>query len=125
MEATRPNINGENGNNLLLTCKLLSGKLLDEVESRCEATLVSILKGKYVVLSQDGWTDTHQEPVVAVSLHCQGKAYPLDFETTGAEMKTASLCANLAKQSIKKAEEHYGCLVVGLSLIARLIWSIS
>jgi hypothetical protein len=91
----------------------LSGKLLDNAEKRLEAEVKDVLQGKYAVLSQDGWSDIHQEPVVAASLHCNGKTYPLDFEGTGANTKSAAFCASLAKASIEKAEEKYGCLTVG------------
>lgn len=113
LEATRPGINGENGMKPLLTRKALSGTLLDEVEARCKKNLSSIVMGKNAVLSQDGWSDAHQEPVIAASLHCEGKTYPLDFETTGAETKSATFCAQLAKQSTEKAEEQYGCVIIG------------
>ena len=84
LDVTRPNINGDNGKKPLLTRKMLSGNLLDEAEVTCSAKLASLLEGKYAVLSQDGWTDVHQEPVIAASLHCNHKTYPLDFESTGA-----------------------------------------
>lgn len=113
LEETRPGISGPNGSKPLLTRKALSGKLLDEAEDRCSTKLNEALGGKYAVLSQDGWTDTHQEPVIAASLHCNGKTYTLDFEATGTNSKTAAFCAELAKRSIEKAERKYGCTIVG------------
>lgn len=113
LEETRPGISGPNGSKPLLTRKTLSGSVLDKAEDRCTTKLTEALDGKYAVLSQDGWTDTHKEPVIAASLHCNGKTYPLDFEATGSSSKTTEFCAELAKRSIEKAERKYGCTIVG------------
>lgn len=62
---------------------------------------------------QDGWSDTHRHPVIAATLHCDNETFPLDFLPTGSNPKTAAYCTELAKDSIKKAEEAYGCVVIG------------
>lgn len=92
---------------------MLSGKLLDEAEIKCKAMLRDQIKLKYVVLSQDGWSDTRNEPVVAASIHCEGSTYPLDFISVGASEKNAEFMALKAKESILRAEEEFGCVVVG------------
>ena len=64
------------------------------------------LSGKFAVLSQDGWCNAHQEPVIVATLTYGKKTYPMDFESSGSAKKTAFFCAQLAKNSIEKAESQ-------------------
>ena len=60
---------------------------------------------------EDGWSNTHNDPVIATSLAVGGTSYFLDAHDTGSMQKTADNCAVLCKESIRKAEEMYGCSV--------------
>ena len=72
-----------------------------------------MLQGKYVTLSQDGWSNIHREPIIATCLHVDGKTFLHDAVDVGDVTKDAAYCASLAKSSIQSAEEQYGCIVVG------------
>jgi len=64
----------------------------------------TLFNKKMCVISQDGWSNIHCEPIIATTIHCDGKTYPLDFVSTGSESKTATYCFEAAKKSILKAE---------------------
>ena len=70
-------------------------------------------QGMDVVLSQDGWSNVHQEPIIASCLHIPGHTFFHEAVDVGATTKDAPYCAELAKAAILSAEEKYGCRVVG------------
>ena len=49
--------------------------------------------------------------LIATSLAVGGTSYFLDAHDTGSMQKTADNCAVLCKESIRKAEEMYGCSI--------------
>lgn len=65
------------------------------------------------VVSQDGWSNVHNEPIIATTIHCEGTLYPLASTYTGTEKKTADYCVNLLKTTITSAENNYCATVVG------------
>ena len=65
-----------------------------------------------MTLSQDGWSNIHREPIIATCLHVIGKTILHDAVDVGDTTKDAEYCAQLAKDSIKSAEEKYGCKVI-------------
>lgn len=72
-----------------------------------------LLKGRNVVLSQDGWSNIHREAIIASCLHVPGKTYLHDAIAVGDVTKDAEYCTKVAKESILAAEEKYGCVVIG------------
>ena len=74
---------------------------------------IVLLQGKYVVISQDGWSNVHREPIIATCLHVPAKTFLHDAVDVGDLTKDAEYCTNLAKASIEAAEENYGCTVIG------------
>ena len=70
--------------------------------------------GKKVVISQDGWSNLHNQPIIATALHYPGKSLFLDAVDVGAEAKRAEYCFDLIKNSIETVEEKYQCSVVGI-----------
>jgi hypothetical protein len=108
MELMRPGV-GKN----LLGRKDLAGRLLDAEHDKIDGNMRARLEGKNVVLSQDGWSNIHREPIIASCLHVPGRSFLHDAEDVGDTTKDAAYCANLAKTSIVNAEEQYGCKVVG------------
>ena len=72
-----------------------------------------VYQGMDVVLSQDGWSNVHQEPIIASCLHLPGHTFFHEAVDVGAATKDANYCAELAKAAILSAEEKYGCRVVG------------
>ena len=72
----------------------------------------SSLEGKFVTLSQDGWSNIHREAIIATCVHVPGDTFLHDAVDVGDVTKDAEYCAGLAKQSILAAEEKYGCHVI-------------
>ena len=108
IESTRPGIGKK-----LLSRKLLAGRLLNEVAEDVEGSIGSHLKGKMAVVCQDGWSNVNREPIVASSIYCDGKTFPLDYRDVGSDKKTADYCFQMAKQSIETAENDYNTCVIG------------
>lgn len=109
LEETRPGLEKRK----ILTRKLLAGQLLDETDAVVSEDMKSLLKNKMCVVSQDGWSNVHNEPIIASTIHCEGTSYPLDSTYTGTESKTANYCFTLLKNTITSAENEYGATVVG------------
>ena len=94
--------------------KDISGRLLDIVHDRIRQHIVKEIQNKDVTLIQDGWSDIHNHPVIATSIHTGSKSYFLNAVDTGPNKKTASYCANLFQESITQAEEEFKCHTVGI-----------
>ena len=59
--------------------KTLANKHLDEVTKEIEDDMKANLKGKKsVTLVEDGWSNIHNDPVIATWLNVDGRAYLLD-----------------------------------------------
>ena len=134
MEMTRPGVGGK-----LLSERSLAGDLLDKEYEKIDEQMHSNLRvrvtywediilkrqrlsshiqllnhqGKDVVLSQDGWSNIHREPIIASCVHVPGNTFLHDAVDVGDVTKDAEYCADLAKASIESAEEKYGCHVIG------------
>ena len=75
-----------------LNRKDLSGRLLDCVHDHIHEHIARELHNKDVTLVQDGWSDIHNNPVIATSIHTGSKSYFLNAVDTGSNQKTASYC---------------------------------
>ena len=94
--------------------KDIGGHLLDKVHNKITTQVSAEMKGKEVVLIQDGWSDIHNTPVIATSLQCDGNAYFMSAIDTGTNKKTAAYCTSIAQDSIKGAAEQFQCKVTGV-----------
>ena len=92
--------------------KDLSGCLLDNVHGHIRQHIAREIQNTDVTLIQDGWSDIHNNPVVATSIHTGSKSYFLNAVDTGANKKIASYCATLFLKSKTKAE--FKCRTVGI-----------
>ena len=88
--------------------------LLDKVHGKVMDEMKSGLKGKDGVLVQDGWSDIHNCPVIASSLHVEGKSYFMSATETGTNKKTAQYCTSVATEAIKEVKELYECKITGV-----------
>lgn len=70
--------------------KDISGPLLDQVHDKLKTKMKYEIQGKNVVLVQDGWSDIHNTPVIASSIHCDidGSSYFLSAVNTGTKKCT-------------------------------------
>ena len=89
----------------------LGGYLLDEVNEECEKSLATELEGKNVTIIQDGWSDVHNQPIIATCLHTGTKAFFIRSVDTGSEKKTAEYCSAIAEKEIDFCEATHKCMV--------------
>jgi len=94
--------------------KELSNSLLDKVYNSINEQVAVELAGQEVTLVQDGWSDIHNNPVIASCVHTGNKSYFVNAESTGAAKKTATYCAELAEKARAEAESRFGCRVRGV-----------
>src|SRR5215813_14277847 len=78
--------------------KCLAEGLLDKVTQGLEETVLKNVSGKSVTLMQDGWSNIHNEPVIANSIHCNGKSVFISAIDCGSNKKTSEYCTNLARE---------------------------
>ena len=67
-----------------------------------------------MTLIQDGWSDIHNNPVIATAIHTGSKTYFLSAVDTGAHKNTASYCASLFEKPISEVETKFECRTVGI-----------
>lgn len=82
--------------------KNIGGYLLDNVHEKLKTNMRKDLEGKNPVLIQDGWSDIHNTPVIASSLHCNGKSYFLSAVDTGNNKQKKMLSIVLILQQMQK-----------------------
>lgn len=61
-----------------------------------KTAIATALAGKEVTLIQNGWSNIHDEPVIATNVHTGCQSYLLSTTDSGANKKTAEYCAELA-----------------------------
>ena len=93
------------------TRKAISEKHLDRVTEQLQEKMKGALEGKEVTMVEDGWSNIHNEPVIARCLTVEGQSFYLGADETTTMCKTAENCGELSKEAIKKAETTYGCTV--------------
>ena len=96
------------------TRKKLAGPLLDQIYNEVTEAAASVLKGKNVTLVQDGWSDIHNSPVIAHSVHTEEKSYFVNSVDTGTNRKTATYWASLAIEATEEATVKFRCKVVAI-----------
>lgn len=89
----------------------LSTVLLDAVYTECKTSLLSELNGQIVTLIQDGWSNIHNNPIIASCLHNGKKSFFIRSVDSGSDKKTAEYCAGIAEKEIDYCEEIYKCHV--------------
>ena len=93
------------------TARNLSGPLLNKVSGELDAELAQKLDGKTATLVEDDWSNIHNEPVTATSLHIENKSYFVEAVNTGAMTKSGENCKNMTQTTIKHMKEKYNCKV--------------
>ncbi|KAK2147579.1 hypothetical protein LSH36_546g00027 [Paralvinella palmiformis] len=68
------------------------------------------LDSRAVTVMQDGWSDIHNTPVIAGSVHT-GDSYFISAIETGNNKETADYCATFTRDTMKIAAESFGCNV--------------
>jgi len=93
------------------TRRQLGSDLLDSVYEECKKTLEVQLDSQIVTLIQDGWSNIHNQPIIATCLHNGTKSFFIRSVDTGSEKKTAEYCADIAEKEIDYCESTYKCQV--------------
>ena len=93
------------------TRKTLGEQHLDDVYKDNQQIMKDTISGKSGTLIQDGWSNVHNDPIVAASIQVEGKTFFLNSVDTGAMPKSAENCKTLCEDSIKIAKEEYGCTI--------------
>ena len=107
------------------TRKRIACQLLDKVFDELTQATAYVLEGKNVTLIQDGWSDVHNSPVIAHSLHTSQKSFFLNSVDTGTNKKTATYCASLATKASEEVTNKFGCKIVAIVTDIRkadLLW---
>ena len=94
--------------------KAIGGVLFDQVPEKLQVDMKKKIDGKSGTLIEDGWSNVHNEPVVATCLQVGSKVYFLDSHDTGSMPKTVDNGKELTTQSMNSAKERYGCTVVSV-----------
>lgn len=93
------------------TRKELAGALLDQTYEQLNEAMFNKLENRDVTLVQDGWSDIHNNPVIATCVHDGSNSYFVHAENTGTSKKTSAFCAELALKVKTEVEEKYQCHV--------------
>lgn len=91
--------------------KLIGGKLLDAVHDQVTEDMKVILDGKTATLVEDGWSNIHNEPIIASCLQVEGKSFFLNSFDTGSMTKSAENCKVKCQETIQYAKTKYNCTV--------------
>ena len=94
--------------------KRVGNELLSEVANSQKKNMKNLLTGKEGTLVLDGWSNIHNQPVVATCLHVEDEIFMLDSHDTGSMTKSADKCKDLAQSSITRAKEEFGCKVTSI-----------
>ena len=88
--------------------KQISRELLEEVYSDVDKV---VKKGLYdkdtIILCQDGWSNTQNDPIIAHSFHDGSKSYLLNIVDCGASKKTGEYCFKVIDEAIDELREEY------------------
>lgn len=94
--------------------KDIAGSLLDKVYEELRGDMKEAVSGKTATLVEDGWSNIHNEPVIASCLQVENSVYFLDSHDTGSMTKSAENCKVLCLESIQKAKDEFNCDVKGV-----------
>lgn len=92
--------------------KDIADKYLDLVYEKEYKKCADDLNNETVCLSIDGWSNIHNEPIICVTLTTStGQIYLVDTIDTSGKPHTAEYLLQLVQNSIKKAEQDFGCRI--------------
>lgn len=92
----------------------LLNEIFEEERSKCFEKL-SGQCGQSVCMSIDGWSNTHNEPIICVVLTTEdGNCFLLESVDTSGHPHTGEYLANLAIDLIKRCKSEYNCKISSL-----------
>ena len=96
------------------TRKAIGDKLLDTVTDKLCEDMKKTLDGQSTTLVQDGWSNCHNDSIVASCLQVGSKSYLVGSHDTGSLSKTAENCKTLSQASIDPTETDFNCTVTSV-----------
>lgn len=93
---------------------ILGGRLLDEIHKGLKEDISKEISGKDVTLMQDGWSDIHNSPVIATSVHTGTRSFFISSLETGANTKDAAYCTKVASDAFHTIKDEYNANVVAI-----------
>ncbi|KAF7333164.1 DUF659 domain-containing protein [Mycena venus] len=94
--------------------KVLAGRLLNEESKRVGDNIDNALKGRYVMISTDGWKPNDKKSLTGVDACVDGKSHLIDVIQSSGKPKDGESMCNAFFAMIDKAEAEHGCIVAGL-----------
>lgn len=85
----------------------LAGQLLDEANKSVDLLMEDKLTNAVITLMLDGWSNTSNDSIIAVSIHTGKSTHLLDAIDCGSEKKTAKFCAEIAEKVISEFKQKY------------------
>ena len=92
----------------------IDGILLDKVHDQLTQDMRTSVSSKTATLIQDGWSNIHNEPIVASYLQVVNKSFLLESHDTGSMTKSGENCKALAQESIKMAKDKFDYVVTSV-----------
>ena len=81
--------------------KYFGTTLLEQVHDQVSDSIkVNVADKKYIILSQDGWSNNSNTPFLAHSFFDVTSSQFLSIKDSGSNKKTAEYCADLAEEAI-------------------------
>lgn len=87
------------------------GDLLDQSFSSVMEAYSEELKGKTVCMAMDGWSNIHNEPILALTLLKDGNMYIIDCIDTAESRHTADYLVKVVECNAEKVKKRFGCTV--------------
>lgn len=85
----------------------LAGQLLDEANNSVDLLMEDKLTNAATTLMLDGWSNTSNDSIIAVSIHTGKSTHLLDAIDCGSQKKTAEFCAEIAEKAISELKQRY------------------
>ena len=104
-----------------LTHKQVAGKHLDHVFDEINKSNASKLQGKQVTLLQDSWSDVHNHPVIAHSVHIGDSVHFLSAEESKSNKKNKHTVFHSLR---KPCQKQLKSLDAKLKLIMKNRWKL-
>ena len=105
--------------------KQLSDSLLDRKHADIKTGVLASIKGSYVCLSTDGFTNVNHESVVNYLATSHGKSYFLEAVNTGAQGHTAAwLASDIERIVLQYPEANIVGVVTDNTSANKLAWKL-
>ncbi|KAF5320041.1 hypothetical protein D9758_018325 [Tetrapyrgos nigripes] len=99
---------------IMLTARVLGGRLLDNEAKRVDKKLGDILRNQVLGISTDQWKDIKKNAIAAVCVNVHRKSYTLELQDVTALPKDGNAQCEEFEKMIERTEKEYKCIVIYL-----------